>query len=148
MDKKNIINIVVTAIIFTSLTYYFSPKKVEIKEVEKIVEVKGETKIIYKEKIKKITTKPDGTIIEEEVEKDLVKEEVVEEKQKLDLKLKTVTPAKKNWSASVGVMNPILNNGTDQEFYLQVNRKIVGNLLIGVILTSNKSYGVGLGFNF
>lgn len=135
------------AALFSGLTYLLAPAKVKIKEVEKIVEVEGEKETIYKERIKVIIKRPDGTVEEWEEERDLSKKESEKSKSKETLKEKTVERKRLNWSVTGGIMiqdESILQN----EFYMTVERRILGNFHVGGLATTNGFYGVGIGFKF
>lgn len=142
-NKKYILGGIILAVVVSGLTYVLAPTKVQIKEVEKIVEVKGETETIYKEKIKIVITKPDGTTIKKEIEKDLNKKEKEETFKKETEKEKLITRDKYQWGIGGGI---IVN--TEQNFYITVEKRLVGNFFVNGIAATNNTYGVGIGFKF
>ena len=141
-NTKTLVGIVATAIIFSSLTYYFAPAKVEIREVEKIVKIKGETKIINRDIVRTITVRPDGTTITKEVDKSKEVEEKREIIQKDTKKSKIITRSKKKWHVSA------FTDSTLQNFTLGVERRIIGDVYLGIQGNSEREVRFGIGFSF
>ena len=150
MDRKKYLKYAGFAVLLigtSSLTYYLAPAKVKIKEVEKIVKVKGETKIVNRDIVRIVEKRPDGTIIEKEIDKSKERtdkdEKVVSEKKKE----KTVIRKKKDWLVGGGILvDPIAPE--NPVWYGQVQRRVLGEVYVGIIATTDRSVGVGLSFRF
>jgi len=138
---------VATAIIFSSLTYLFAPEKVKIKTVTKVVKVKGETKIVNRDIVRVIEKKPDGTTIIREEDKSVEKEKKVETVAQETIKEKEVTRKKKNWLLSAGALAEI-TQASAPKWYGQVQRRIAGDIYVGIIATTDQEIGIGITIKF
>lgn len=146
---KSILAILITLAVGLGLGYYFAPVKLKIEQKEVIKEVE---KIKYKEN-KNINTKivetiyPDGRIVKETyivdqsvvfIEKDKQLDKITENKTEKD-------GIKPQWfvKASTNLI-PKLNS----IYQVDVNRKIIGSIYLGVYGRTDKEIGIGVGLEF
>ena len=139
MEKRTLILLGVFLVVASgALTYWFGPKRVKIVEKE-VIKTVTDT-VVKRDVVTIIETKPDGTtketIIDKSVEEEL---EVKEEKKE---KIVEKKPVNLNWTVSAGSMI------TEREFYISVDRRILGNISIGVLGTSTGTVGVHASVRF
>lgn len=144
-STKLLLGTLILAITFTA-GKYSNPAKVQTKEVVKIVTQKEEakTRIVYRDKV----TKPDGTIIEKEVERE-------------DTQSKEVATLDKDTESTVTndaglVVSAVVSfradkpNG-DREYSLIASKRLLGSLnatgLVGIDQGQIK-IGIGTGWSF
>lgn len=144
---KNGVFLIIGAGLVSGLTYYFAPEKVKIKVEEKVKIIEGEKQVIFKEKIVTIIKKPDGTVIEKEEER----EETRKEKEKLSesekTKTKYIARVKKNNLIDTGMLFDPLQP-SNSTIILSYKRRLIGEIYVGVIATSEGSIGPGITIRF
>lgn len=106
---------------------------------EKQVEVQKEVLVKDVVTITKIVTRPDGS--KEEVI--TVTDKSKENKQSTN----TVTKKASNWHASVGAKSKIDKLGIDV-YTIQIEKRILGDLFIGVTGSTDKTVGITVGMEF
>jgi ribosomal protein S7 len=129
--------------------YYFAPTKIETKTEVKEVEVVKETKKEQKHVNTKIvvTEYPDGRKTTETyiVDDSVVFVDKDVEKQVEIVKEKKVENAKPQWNAKVSTsLYPNFNS----IYQVDVNRRILGPIFLGVYGRTDKEFGIGVGFEF
>ena len=113
---------------------YLQPARIEIKK-EQVEVVKKDIKIV-----ERVVTRPDGTTEKETITEDKTKTE----KETLESSL-TVNK-KPDWKVS-GLSGLDLSNKS--QFYgVQVDRRIIGPVFVGVTATTNKTIGLSVGMEF
>lgn len=144
MENKYKILIGISALVLSfGLGYYATPNKIVTKEVIKTetVKVEGKTKVIYRNKI----TKPDGTITENEVEK----EETNSREES-----KSVATSEKSITKDLGLVLSGLyivdatNISDKREYGITVSKRVFGALNVTGVATTDKRIGLGLGWSF
>ena len=125
------------------LGYFATPTKIETKEVVKTVVQKEEakTKIVYRDRV----TKPDGTIIEKEVEKEESKSKEKSESEKI---AETETTKDTGFTLSALVVVPINNIQSDKEYAITASKRVLGALNVTGMVTTERKIGIGLGWSF
>jgi hypothetical protein len=113
------------------VVYRFSPKQTQIQE-----------RVVYKDRVQTVVTeviveKKDGT---KEIRREVVK---TEDRDKTQVKTETKPQPKPDWA--IGVQYDLLS--PDSPWTAQVNRRVLGNLYIGVS-GGNNSLGVGVLYLF
>ena len=151
MDRKKYIKYGFVAILFagliSGLTYYLAPEKVKIKEVEKIVEVEGEKEIIYRERIKVVIKRPDGTVEEREEERDLSQTEKEKRSDTEKTREKEVKRSKKsNLLGAYMLTDPL--RPTNSTLVFSYQRRLLGEIYVGGIATSDGAIGAGITIRF
>lgn len=130
------------AIVFTA-GRYSKPTKVETKEVVKIVTQKEETKtrVVYRDKV----TKPDGTIIEKEVEREDTqsKELAVTNKE-----FESVTMNDVGLVISTVVTFKATDPNGDREYSIIASKRLLGGLNMTGLVSNQKRVGIGFGWSF
>lgn len=113
---------------------YLQPARIEIKK-EQVEVVKKDIKIV-----EKLITRPDGTTEKETITEDKTKTE----KETLESSL-TINK-KPDWKVS-GLSG--LDLSSKSQFYgVQVDRRIIGPVFVGVTATTNKTIGLSVGMEF
>jgi len=155
MDKQKYIKLGLGAILFagaiSSLTYLLAPEKVIVKtvEVEKIIVREIIKREVEKDITKKKTTLPDGTVIEEEVDKSKEKSEESKEKSEEKVKAKEKIKIRKKYNFIIsGAALHDLNSTDGFTYQLSIHRRVLGNVYVGIIGTSDKNVGVGISVKF
>lgn len=139
---KIILAIVALAISF-GIGYYATPtkvvEKVKVEYKESKVEVK--TKIVYRDRV----TKPDGTIIESEVEK-----EDTNTTEKSEGSVATEKIAVKDSGLVLGILGIVdVDKPTDGVKYgVSVSKRVLGAVTVHGSVTTEGRLGVGLGWSF
>jgi hypothetical protein len=136
------LGILLLAIVFTA-GRFSKPAKVETKEVVKTVTVKeeGKTKIVYRDR----ETRPDGTVIEKEVEReDSYSRDSSEYNRSTD---KKVTNDSGLTLSALAVVK-IDDIKGDRDYAAVVSKRILGGLNVSAMATTDKKIGVGLGWSF
>jgi len=113
------------------LGYYFAPEKV--KEVEKIV-VKE-----HRDVVTVVKERPDGT-----------KETVITDRTTVDTdktKEREVTRDKKDWILTAGAINDELAF-TNPKYFGLVQKRILGEIYVGGMLTTSGEFGLALTYRF
>jgi hypothetical protein len=140
---RKILPYIVALAISFGAGYYATPTKIETKTVVKTetVKVEGKTKIVYRDKI----TKPDGTIIEKEIEREDSKST---EETKSIAESKTITT--KEAGLVLGVLG-IIDTSSPQDgvkYGVSVSKRVLGSVTINGLVTDKREIGVGLGWSF
>lgn len=140
--NKIILAIIALAISF-GIGYYATPTKIKTETVVKIetVKVEGKTRVVYRDKI----TKPDGTIVEKEVERE---DSNSTEGTKSVAESKTVT--EKDTGLTLGVLG-IINVGSPQDgvkYGVSVSKRVLGAVTVHGLVTDGKEIGAGIGWSF
>lgn len=142
LQYKILIGIAALAVSF-GIGYYATPAKIQEKvRVEyKDSKVEVKTKIVYRDKI----TKPDGTIIEKEVEK-----EDTNTREESESKIETEKIAVKDTGIVLGVLGIIdVEKPTDSVKYgLSVSKRVLGAVTVHGLVTNKLELGVGVGWSF
>lgn len=139
---KIILAIVTLAISF-GIGYYATPtkvvEKVKVEYKESKVEVK--TKIVYRDRV----TKPDGTIIESEVEK-----EDTNTTEKSEGSVATEKTVVKDTGLVLGVLGIIdVDKPIDGVKYgVSVSKRILGAVTVHGLVTDRREIGAGIGWSF
>ena len=130
MKKSNIALIVLFVGLTSTAQYFFGPKRVitKTKEVVKIVEV-------IDRDIEIIETK-DGTKVTK------IKERSKKSSESTKLNSREVIPLDKKWL--IGVSTSL----TDQEYRLDISRRIIGGIYVGAYASTEKEFGVSVSLNF
>ena len=142
LQYKILIGVAALAVSF-GIGYYATPTKIKenvrIEYKDSKVEVK--TKIVYRDKI----TKPDGTIIEKEVEKEDTNTE-----EKSEGSVATEKISVKDSGLVLGVLGIIdVDKPTDGVKYgLSVSKRVLGAVTVHGIVTTDKQIGAGIGWSF
>lgn len=144
--KKTALGILVIGLAFGA-GFFSRPAKVktEIKEVVKTVTVKEEaaSKIVYKEKI----VYKDGTVkeIERTDESTSSKESSASESTKL---AKSETTRDSGLTLQALAIIDTTDIQGKREYGLYAKKRIVSNVSVGLLVTSDKKVGLGLGVDF
>lgn len=140
--KKVLISIAVLAVVFTA-GRFSKPAKIQEKIVVKTetVKVEGKTKIVHRDKI----TKPDGTIIEKEVEREDTNTR--EESKSVASSEKKITNDSGLVLSALAVA-PIKDIGGEREYALVASKRVIGALNVTAQVTTDKKIGLGLGWSF
>lgn len=125
-----------------SIGKFTGPAKVEIKEVEKIVY--RESTNVSRDKYKKETVLPDGTTIREEGSTTKKNTEIGVDKESEKL---SKTDARPDWRLNV-TYQPTLVTFQDQNITLDLQRRIIGEVYLGLSVSTQKTVGISLGVGF
>jgi len=134
LKSVGIYTLVVAALAVSATKYMWPTVQTQVKVEEKEV-IKRDVRTVIKER-----TKPDGTTEKETVIVDNSKESstrTIEQK----------TMKKNDWFVAGGVEARSLQF-VDPIYRLEVNRRILGDIFVGVSATTDKSVGVQVGFSF
>lgn len=142
-NKTKLLLIVAGLAISFGLGYFATPTKTVEKQVVKTetVKVEGKTKIVYRDRV----VKPDGTIIESEVEKE--ETNTREESNTLASSEKT-TVKDVGLTLSALAIKDVSELGKKTEFGVHVSKRVLGAVSVNVLATTDKKVGVGLGWSF
>lgn len=142
LQYKILIGAVALAVSF-GIGFYAKPakviEKVKIEYKDSKVEIK--TKIVYRDKI----TKPDGTVIEKEVEK-----EDTNTKEKSEGYTDTEKVTINDSGLVLGVLG-ILDIGSTQDgvkYGVSVSKRVLGAVTVHGLVTNKLELGVGVGWSF
>lgn len=104
---------------------------------EKIVEV--EIEVIKRDVVTEVReiVKPDGS---KEIVT-IIKDKSQEKKESS----KVVTIAKSEWHVSAAALTP---NTKDIYYQVQIERRVLGNIHVGVLANTNSAYGISIGYEF
>jgi hypothetical protein len=132
--KNTIIALIVGLLLGGGLgTFLFPQIKTKEVQVEKEVVVKDIVTVT------KVITKPDGTKEEVTTTTDKTKE------NKQNTSTKTV--AKANWHTSISAKSKLTPVQIDI-YTIQVEKRILGDVFIGAVISSDKTVGISLGLEF
>ena len=136
----------ILCIICMALFYIYGPKREKIKVVEKEVEVIVEKEVIVTKRdvVRVKETKPDGTVIETETDKSVIDTNIDKNTNKTTDKVTLKQPAKNDWSVGIGTIITPGNGG----LYVTVERRIIGEISIGIMAITNKTVGVHASIKF
>lgn len=144
MKNKNkiILSVIALALSF-GLGYFATPTKIETKEVVKVQIQKEEakTKIVYRDKV----TKPDGTIIEKEVEKEQSSSKEKSDSESIAERIETRDTG---LTISALMVVPIEDIKSNREYSIVVSKRVFGALNVSGSVSTEKSVGIGLGWSF
>ena len=142
LQYKILAAIIALAISF-GIGYYATPTKVQekVKIEYKDSKVEVKTKIVYRDKI----TKPDGTIIEKEVEKENTNTEEKSEGSQQSEKIAT-----KDTGLTLGLLGIVdVAKPTDGVKYgVSVSKRVLGAVTVHGLVTDQREVGVGVGWSF
>ena len=143
MNRKNILIGIVALSLSFGLGYFATPNKVVTKEVVKTVVQKeeGKTIVITKERI----VTPDGTITEKETSReDSNSREFAQSESSSE---KKVT---KDLGLTISALSIVdLNNRKgEQEYAVNVSKRVFGAVSATVQVSTEKKVGIGLGWSF
>jgi hypothetical protein len=146
--KKYLIGGLFLVAISSSLTYYLAPKRVKIKTVEKIVIKEKKVKVVDRDIETHREVKPDGTVIE--VIKDRSKERSTEDRDTVENREteKTIKRGRKDWLVGGGVIVSDRLSLGRPVYYGQVQRRILGEIYVGAMATSDRAVGIGITIRF
>lgn len=142
LQYKILAAIIALAVSF-GIGYYATPtkiqEKVKIEYKDSKVEVK--TKIVYRDKI----TKPDGTVIEKEVEKEDTNTEEKSEGSQQSEKIAT-----KDTGLVLGLLGIVdVAKPTDGVKYgVSVSKRVLGAVTVHGLVTDKREIGAGIGWSF
>lgn len=134
MNKHIVVAVVGIAALIGAYLYGKSQAETitEVKEVEKIVEKRDVVTEIVE------IIRPDGT-------KETVT--VIQDKTVIDKLKETETKAgKNNWFVAAGLGYNV--NNFERTYQIDVNRRVLGDIFVGVYGSTNKDIGVKVGFEF
>ena len=121
--------------------------KTEIKEVIKEVEVKKEQKniVVYS---KKVTSK-DGTIVEETKTEDrsTASQEIKKETDR-ELKFSNTTTRDSGLSVHALALKDLGQVNSHIEYGVFIKKRIIGNVSVGAMATTNQQLGLSVGLDF
>lgn len=139
MESKSILAAVVIFILGASSGYYFTPTKTVI--VEKVVEKKA----VDRDIVTKTTTKVDksGNPVTKTVTVDKSKEKSTTVADKST----TVSRLNKDWLVSAGY-GVSIKDVSDREIIGSLQRRILGDLYVGILGSSKGTVGLGVTFRF
>lgn len=142
IQYKILIGLAALAVSF-GIGYYATPTKIQetVKVEYKDSKVEVKTKIVYRDKI----TKPDGTIIEKEVEK-----EDTNTREESESKIETEKIAVKDSGIVLGVLGIIdVDKPTDGIKYgISASKRVLGAVTVHGLVTNKLELGVGVGWTF
>jgi hypothetical protein len=142
LQYKILIALAALAISF-GIGYYATPTKIQetVKVEYKDSKVEVKTRIVYRDKV----TKPDGTIIESEVEK-----EDTNTVEKSEGSVATEKVSVKDSGLVLGVLGIV---DTDKpvdgiKYGITVSKRVLGAVTVHGLVTTDKQIGVGVGWEF
>lgn len=139
MTLKTKLLIILAAIgIGYGIGYFTKPAKVVEVIKKEIVKEAATTRIVYREK----TTRPDGTITETESSR----EDSRTSERSSESSSKVVTN-RVGLNVQALAYAPI-NSLTDREFGVIVSKRIIGNITVGAMATTDKKIGLTVGLEF
>jgi hypothetical protein len=140
---NKIILLIISLAISFSIGYFATPTKIETKTIVKTetVKVEGKTRIVYRNKI----TKPDGTVTENEVEKE---DTNTREETKSLAESKTIVSNDTGATLSILAIVDSNNIARLREYGLSVSKRVLGSLTVTGLVTTDKKIGAGLGWSF
>lgn len=141
--KYGVIGLVIGGV----LVYFFNPSKtitkteIEVVEVEKIVEVE---KVVEKRIIERVTTTPDGTVIDEKITEDIDRtvDRTIDKDTKLTEKTKLTTINTDKRLLAMVYYDPL-----QEDFGFNLSYNLFGSISAGVFVSEGFS-GVGIGVRF
>lgn len=150
MQLKHYLTIGIALGFAFSIGRLFGPKSVEVKEVEKVVYKERQDKDREQNvrKTEKETRLPDGTVIKERTEtKETETHTRVQTETSSERTLERSETNRSDWLVSVGY-EPAIKDIQDVHYSLSLQRRIVGELYLGVSARDDKTAGltVSLGF--
>jgi hypothetical protein len=139
---KIILAAVALAISF-GIGYYATPTKIKTETVVKTetVKVEGKTRVVYRDKI----TKPDGTIIEKEVEKE---DTITREESKSVAESKSESLKDAGAVISVLAIVDSRDIAGQREYGINVSKRVLGAVNITGLVTTDQRIGLGVGWSF
>lgn len=139
---KVLLAVLTIAVIFTA-GRFSKPTKVETKVVTKVetVKVEGKTRIVYRDKI----TKPDGTVIEKEVEREDTNSK---EESKSVASSENTTTNDVGLTLSALAVVDVKDISGEREYALVASKRLIGALNVTIMATSDSKVGAGLGWSF
>lgn len=142
LQYKILAAIIALAISF-GIGYYATPTKVQekVKIEYKDSKVEVKTKIVYRDKI----TKPDGTVIEKEVEKEDTNTEEKSEGSQQSERIAT-----KDTGLTLGLLGIVdVAKPTDGVKYgVSVSKRVLGAVTVHGLVTDKREIGAGIGWSF
>jgi len=141
-STKVLLSVLVIAVIFTA-GRFSKPTKVETKVVTRVetVKVEGKTRIVYRDKI----TKPDGTVIEKEVEREDTNTR--EESNSVASSENTTTNDVGLTLSALAVVD-VKDISGEREYAIVASKRLIGALNVSIMATSDRKIGAGLGWSF
>lgn len=133
---KHLLILLVVFAIGGGVGYYFAPGK--IKEVE-IVRKEVDTRVVTRERI---VTQPDGTKVEERTTEKDRSTEINSSKER------TVERRQLDWMVGGGAIIDPLNPLDPAQYYTHLQRRIIGELYIGIMATTEPQVGLGFSLRF
>lgn len=109
-----------------------------------------DTKLTIQEK--EVVKKDIQTVIKEVVRPDGTKETVTtivdKSKESSSKTLEQIITKKNDWFVAAGIEAGSLSEIANPIYRLEVNRRVLGDIYVGVSATTNKSVGLQVGFSF
>lgn len=150
MNQKMVISGVIIAVAAFSLGRFSGPKKVEFKEVQRTVYIEKEQK--EKEQNVKETEKetrfPDGTIVKEKTKtketqtKSETKTEAFQSKETV-----RKVESRPSWRVGLGYSISI-EVGHEVSYSLEIDRRLIGEIYLGGVVSTDKTVGLVLSLGF
>ncbi len=142
MNFKNILTLVVACVVSFSVGKFSGPAEVKQKESTKASEdSKSETKKNLK---KKETVLPDGTKI---TETDYSSEKKTDSSKKEETKKESHVKTRPNWRVNA-VYFPKIGEFQSQNVVIDIQRRIISEVYVGLSASTQKQIGVSLSIGF
>lgn len=135
LKSLSLYTLIVAALSVGVTKYMWPTVETQVKVEEKEV-IKRDVRTVIKER-----TKPDGTQEKETIIVDNSKESSVRKFEEKTLK-------KKDWFVAAGAEVRGFDRFSDPIYKLEINRRILGDIYLGISASTDKSVGVQLGFSF
>lgn len=157
MNKYTVLGSIILIGVIGAGCFYIGKGQREIVIEEKIIYKEGETKIEYRDRtvIKEKIIKPDGTIIEREITKNIEKEIEKRSKELAQEISKKITPVLSNYSLGVRYWlplsyNELLNRQTYSKEGLEITagKRIVGEIWLEGGYKLDNSFSLGVSYKF
>lgn len=143
LNKQTIIGALVITVLAFGAGYFATPTKIktEVKEVVKTVKEEAKSKIVYKEKI----VYKDGTTVERESETE--QSNTKESNESTKLSNSETTKDAGLTLAVLGIVDSSDIRGT-VTYGLHVQKRVIGNITLGALATTDKKVGLSVGMEF
>lgn len=145
-NKQKIAIIIGIFALGTGTGYFSKPTKVETRTVEVVKEVikKQEQKdrVIFKEKI----VYKDGTVVEREIDKDKT---ITEEESSKDSSKSSENIVKNDIGLNLSVLAiSDISSIATPEYGVHVTKRVISNITVGAMASTDKKVGVSVGLSF
>lgn len=150
MNQKLVITVIVIAAVAFALGRFSSPKKMEVKEVEKIVYRDRETKEKDQnvKEVEKETRLPDGTVIKEKTKiKETQSRTLTETESQKDQRSEKRIENRPSWRIGLSYEVPY-RDVQEVHYSLILERRLFGEVYFGGIISTDRTVGLMLSFGF